>query len=109
MKLIVAIVQREDTGDLTNGLVQKGYRATRIDTAGGFLKSGNTTLLIGVEDHQVEEVLGIITDNCNRRTVQVNPTVSSVVPGQFYVPFSMEVEVGGATIFVLPVERFERI
>ncbi|MGI5835466.1 MAG: cyclic-di-AMP receptor [Chloroflexota bacterium] len=109
MKLIVAIVQREDTADLIDALVEKGYRATRIDTAGGFLKSGNTTLMIGVEDHQVEDVFGIITDHCKRRTVQVNPVVSSVMPGQFYVPFSMEVEVGGATLFVLPVERFERV
>lgn len=109
MKLIVAIVQREDAGDLIDALVQKDYRATRIDTAGGFLKSGNATILIGVEDSQVEEVLGLINASCNRRTVQVSPTASSVVPGQFYVPFSMEVEVGGATVFVLPVERFERL
>ncbi len=109
MKMVMAIVQREDAGELSDGLVHRGFRATRIDTAGGFLKSSNVTLLTGVEDSQVEEVLSLIRSHCNRRTVTVNPTASSVVPGQFYVPFTMEVEVGGATVFVLPVDHFERI
>ncbi len=109
MKLVVAIVQREDAGPLIDALTERGHRATRINTAGGFLKEGNATVLVGVEDIKVEEVLSVIEDSCNTRTQYINPLPPVMEPGEFYMPYPVEVQVGGATVFVLNVERMERL
>jgi len=109
MKLVVAIVQREDAGALIDALTEKGYRATRINTAGGFLKEGNATVLVGVDDAQVGEVLSVVESNCNTRTQYINPLPPVMEPGEFYMPYPVEVQVGGATVFVLNVERYERL
>ena len=108
MKLILAIVQRDDAGKLVDQLVEKGYRATRIDTAGGFLKARNASILMGVDDEQVDEVLAIIYDNCKTRTKYVTPIAPLLDIAEASVAYPVEVQVGGATIFVLNVERFER-
>ena len=109
MKLVVAIVQREDAGTLIDALTEKGYRATRINTAGGFLKEGNATVLVGVEDSAVDEVLSLVESSCNTRTQYINPLPPVMEPGEFYMPYPVEVQVGGATVFVLNVERYERL
>lgn len=109
MKMVVAIVQAEDAGGLLSHLTDKGYRATRIRTAGGFLREANATILIGVDEPDVEMVLEIIRENCNTRRQQINPAPAVMEPGEFFLPYPMEVEVGGATVFVMPVERFERL
>jgi uncharacterized protein YaaQ len=109
MKLITAIVQSEDAGDLLRALTQRNYRATRVKTAGGFLREANATILIGVEDDQVDDVLAIIRENCVTRRQYINPMPPVMEPGELYMPYPLEVEVGGATVFVLPVERFERL
>ncbi len=109
MKLVVAIVQREDAGTLIDALTEKGYRATRINTAGGFLKEGNATVLVGVEDSVVDEVLSLVEASCNTRTQYINPLPPVMEPGEFYMPYPVEVQVGGATVFVLNVERYERL
>ncbi len=109
MKLVVAIVQREDAGTLIDALTEKGHRATRINTAGGFLKEGNATVLVGVEDESVGDVLALIESNCHTRTQYVNPLPPVMEPGEFYMPYPVEVQVGGATVFVLNVERYERL
>jgi len=54
-------------------------------------------------------VLKLISDNCHSRRQFVNPMPPIMEPGEFYMPYPVEVEVGGATVFVLPVERFERL
>ena len=109
MKLVVAIVQREDAGTLIDALTEKGHRATRINTAGGFLKEGNATVLVGAEDDSVNDVLNLIESNCHTRTQYVNPLPPVMEPGEFYMPYPIEVQVGGATVFVLNVERYERL
>ena len=75
----------------------------------GFLRERNVTLLIGVPETYVAEVLRIVKQSCEARSRYVNPLVPIVEPAEFYVPQPVEVQVGGATIFVLPVERYERI
>jgi uncharacterized protein YaaQ len=105
----VAIVQREDAGVLIDALTEKGYRATRINTAGGFLKEGNATVLVGVEDPAVDEVLSLVEASCNTRTQYINPLPPVMEPGEFYMPYPVEVQVGGATVFVLNVERYARL
>jgi uncharacterized protein YaaQ len=109
MKLVVAIVHSEDAGALVDALLEREYRATRLHSSGGFLKQGNATVIVGVEDDQVEMVMGIVRENCNARTQIVNPMPPIMEPGEFFMPYPLEVEVGGATVFVLPVERFERL
>lgn len=109
MKLVAAIVQKEDAGNLIGVLTDHGHRATRINTAGGFLKQGNATVLVGVEDEAVEQVLKLIESSCHTRTQYVNPLPPVMEPGEFYMPYPVEVQVGGATVFVLNVERYERL
>jgi uncharacterized protein YaaQ len=109
VKLVVAIVHTEDAGHLVDGLLEREFRATRLHSSGGFLKQSNATVILGVEDDQVEAALAVIRDNCHSRTQLVNPMPPIMEPGEFFLPYPLEVEVGGATVFVLPVERFERI
>ena len=108
MKSIVAIVQSDDAGALSDALREQNFQSTLISSTGGFLREGNATLLIGVEDDQVDRVLEIIKENCNTRTQFVNPMPPVMEPGELYMPQPVEVQVGGATIFVYNVERFEK-
>lgn len=108
MKLIMSIVNTDDARDLVEALLREGYRATTISTTGGFLREGNSTVLSGVEDDQVAAVLDIIRENCHTRIQYVNPLPPAIEPGELYMPTPMEVEVGGATVFIFNVDRFER-
>lgn len=109
MKLIIAIVQDEDASRLINALMSDGYRVTKLATTGGFLRSGNTTLLIGVEDDKLQNALGIVEKICkSRKQIATSPSPISGTTG-VYVPYPIEVTVGGATIFVLDVEQFTKI
>ena len=109
MKLVVAIVHCEDAGVLVDALLEHEFRATKLQSSGGFLKQSNATVMLGVEDGEVDEVLGIVRENCHSRTQIVNPMPPIMEPGEFFMPYPLEVEVGGATVFVTPVERFERL
>jgi uncharacterized protein YaaQ len=109
VKLVTAVVHSEDAGNLVDALLEKEFRATRLQSSGGFLKQGNATILVGVEDDQVDAVLEIVSANCHSRRQFVNPMPPIMEPGEFYMPYPVEVEVGGATVFVVPVERFERL
>ncbi|MCL5026867.1 MAG: cyclic-di-AMP receptor [Chloroflexi bacterium] len=109
MKLIWAIVQKDDAKALIDALNKREYRVTRINTAGGFLKSCNATVMLGVEDYQVEEVMCIIADNCQTRIKQINPLPPIMEPGEFFVPYAVDVEVGGATVFALDLADFRRL
>ena len=109
MKLVVAIVHNEDAGALVDALLDKEFRATRLHSSGGFLKQSNATILLAVEEAEVDEVLSIVRENCTSRTQTVNPMPPIMEPGEFFMPYPLEVEVGGATVFVVPVERFEKL
>ena len=109
MKLVVAIVQDEDVDALTDELVKTGHRFTKVSTTGSFLRTGNTSLLIGVEDNQVDNVMGILERTCRRRTQIAVPYSPALEPGLLYLPENIEVEVGGAVVFVMNVNRFERL
>lgn len=109
MKLVIAVVQGKDVNQLLSSLTADGFRATQISSSGGFLRESNVTLLIGVEDHEVPAVQKLIQKNCHSRTHFVNPLMPIVEPGDSLMPAPVEVPVGGATVFVLGVERFERL
>jgi uncharacterized protein YaaQ len=108
MKLLVSIVNSDDARGLTDALMREGYRATTISTTGGFLRQGNATILVGIEDGKVDDVLEVIHDNCRTRTQYVNPLPPIMESGELYMPSPVEVQIGGAVVFVLNVDRTER-
>ncbi|HET9015689.1 MAG TPA: cyclic-di-AMP receptor [Thermomicrobiaceae bacterium] len=108
MKLIVAVVQDYDAQQLLGAITQAGFRATRIGSTGGFLRVGNTTVIMGVDDHHVGRALRIIEANGRERTETVQPEIVGDIH-EWYPPELVEVVVGGANVFVLNVERFERL
>lgn len=106
MKLIICIVQNEDSRLLQDELTKASIRTTKLSSTGGFLRSGNTTFLLGVEDDRVQKALKIIEDNCASRTQTIinPPTIDySLDPGFSY---PIDVDVSGATVFVLDVDQF---
>lgn len=109
MKLIIAVVQGEDAQKTVVALTDKGISSTRISSTGGFLQQGNVTLLIGVEDAQVEEALQVIRANCHERSRYLTPVPPLAEPGEFFMAYPVEVQVGGATVWVVPVDSFEKI
>jgi len=111
MKLVLAIVQDDDAMDLIEELTDKNFRVTKLATTGGFLKSGNTTLMMGVEEEAVKDVVKVIEDVCKRRKEMVSaPTPTTIGSGSgMYMPYPIEVEVGGATVFVLDVDQFYKV
>jgi uncharacterized protein YaaQ len=108
MKLIVAVVQDKDAPRFLGELVRKGFKATKLSSTGGFLREGNTTLLVGVEDDQVEGVLDLVHKNCCSREQLVTPLTAAGGAVDASIPYPVEVVVGGATVFVLGVERCVR-
>lgn len=110
LKLVIAVVQDKDATNLLQALVDEGYRATKLSSTGGFLREGNTTLFVGCEDYAVNEVLRIVKQVCRTREQTVTPlTPISGSTGESYVPYPVEVTVGGATVFVIDVEKFLRV
>ena len=109
MKLLIAVVHNEDARVLIDALLAHEFRATWLHSSGGFLKQSNATILVGVDEAKVDEVVTLVRDNCQARTQTVSPIPPIMEPGEFFLPYPLEVDVGGAVVFVLPVERFERI
>jgi uncharacterized protein YaaQ len=107
MKLVIAVVQDKDSNRLSTALIQEGFRATKLASTGGFLRAGNTTFMIGIEDERVEDVLRVIRNNCKIREQLVTPVSPMSGSTDSYMPFPVEVQVGGAAVWVLPVDRFE--
>mgnify|MGYP001094328977 CR=1 FL=1 len=103
MKLIVSIVHSDDANQLIAALRDGGFSSTKISTTGGFLREGNATILVGTQEDKVPTVLQIIKRNCHTRTQYVNPLPPIMEPGELYMPNPVEVQVGGAVIFVLDV------
>ena len=109
MKLIIAIVQDEDASRLVSNLMSEGFSVTKLATTGGFLRSGNTTLLLGIDDTKFDSAMKIIERVCkSRKQIATSPSPISGTTG-VYVPYPVEVMVGGATVFVLNVEQFVKI
>ncbi|MBP5633138.1 MAG: cyclic-di-AMP receptor [Clostridia bacterium] len=108
MKLIIAVVHDDDAAALTQALNRQGYGVTKMCSSGGFLRSGNTTLLCGVEEDKLEGALELIKSKSSGRKQFVDPAVLSPTAGvQGGAPsFPIEVSVGGATVFVIDVDKF---
>ncbi|MBA2176971.1 cyclic-di-AMP receptor [Halobacillus locisalis] len=106
MKMIVAVVQDKDSNRLTDALAENDIQTTKLSTTGGFLREGNTTFMIGCDDDQVDDVLGVIKENCSQREQMIAPISPMGGNADSYIPKPVKVEVGGATVFILPVESF---
>ena len=110
MKLIIAIVQDEDSSRLLSKLMQRGFGVTKLATTGGFLKAGNTTLLLGVDEDRIHEAIEIVESVCKSRKQMTSATTSigGMTNGE-YSTYPVEVTVGGATLFVLTVDQFMKV
>ncbi len=108
MKLVVAIINNDDANAVMSNLTKNGYQATKLSTSGGFLRAGNITLLIGVEDKKVDDVIDIIGEFSSQRK-EITPITNTYIGDSMLSSVPVEVTVGGATIFVLDVEQFYKI
>lgn len=109
MKAVVAVVQGQDTIRLGNALRQRNIPFTTIDSTGGFLRERNSTFMLGMSDEHLQSVLDVIAQNCHTRSEYVSSYPSAFDPAEFYMPRPIEVQVGGATVWVLDVEYFETL
>jgi uncharacterized protein YaaQ len=106
-KLIVVITSDDEAEALIKQLIERGYPATKVSSTGGFLRRGNATIFSGIEASDIENVLAIIRNECKARTEFI-PAQALPFPESIYPAEPVQVRVGGAIVFVLPVERFEK-
>lgn len=109
MKLVYAIVSDEDSPRLIAELNKAGYRVTKLSTTGGFLRSGNTTLMTVIDTDKLDDVLSLIRKYSSSRKAAINANMAPSGLGSSYIPYPVEVQIGGATIFVVNVEHFEQV
>lgn len=108
MKLVISIVQAYDTDKLLRAVVEKGLRATRISSVGGFLRMGNATILMAVRDEEVATAIELIRSTCQSRVeVKIEPALTEYM--DWYPAGVHDVTVGGAVVFVVPIARMVRI
>ena len=108
MKLILAIVQDYDCDRLLRAVTSAGFGATKIASTGGFLRTGNTTVMMGIEAERIDSCLRLIVQSCKSRVdVQLDPVASEYA--EWFASGLHEVTIGGAVIFQLNVSRFVRI
>ena len=109
MKLVYAIVHDEDARKVSDELSKEGFGVTKLSSSGGFLKAGNTTLFTAVEDDQVEKAISVIEEKSKSRTETMNSSSTPNAMGGMFMPYPVEVTVGGATVFVINIEEFRKI
>jgi uncharacterized protein YaaQ len=108
MKLILAVIQNEDEDALTEAMEVEGQSVTRIGSSGGFLRASNVTLMIAVEDVRVQRVMELMGKHCKQRTRHLHPWVPSMEARERFMG-AIPVQVGGAAVFILNLERMEKI
>jgi uncharacterized protein YaaQ len=108
-KLVLAIINDEDVFHVMDTLSESGFYVTKLASTGGFLRAGNTTLLAGLQQERIPEFIGIIEKKCKSRKQVTSVGSTHVNATESYVPYPVEVTVGGATIFILNIEEFKRV
>ncbi|MDD4715002.1 MAG: cyclic-di-AMP receptor [Oscillospiraceae bacterium] len=106
MKLILSIISHDDAKAVIQALTQNGFSVTKLATTGGFLMFGNVTILLGVDEDRVQSAIDIIKDRSHQRKQAI--PLNTELENHYYPHLPMEVVVGGTTIFVLNIEKFER-
>ena len=108
MKLVIGVINNDDANDLLAEITKASFQATKLSTSGGFLKMGNVTVLVGVEDEQVEEVVEIFKLCCSRRT-QMIPAAQNYMGDGFINSAPFQVTIGGATLFIIDVDKMIKL
>jgi uncharacterized protein YaaQ len=108
LKLVVVIASDADADRLMKSMVERGYPATKVSSTGGFLRRGSATILSGVESTEVEDVIAMVRETCHARAEYVPVQTLPFFGEGATLSEPVEVRVGGAIVFVLPVERFEK-
>lgn len=108
MKLVLAIIHDEDAARLTTALNKEGFQVTKLASTGGFLRVGNTTMLIGVEEARLDKALSIIQERAHSKKQMTVANQPYATTPEGYVPYPIEVTSGGATVFVLDVDQFKK-
>lgn len=112
MKMVWAILRKEDEETTTHALNDNGFLVTKLATTGAFLRKKNVTLLIGTEDEKVEKVIELLRSHAGKRS-KVIYAPPSVAPGLVYAGANSMVPInetiGGATVFVMDVDRYCKI
>ncbi|MHB9026058.1 MAG: cyclic-di-AMP receptor [Armatimonadota bacterium] len=109
MKLVIAIIHEKDRRHVQDNLLESGFQFTTVASTGGFLREGNVTLMIGVDEEQIDQVINVISECCQTREQYVNVMPPTMEPVGTVIPSPVKVLVGGAILFVLNIERFEKI
>lgn len=107
MKLIFAIVNNDDSHSVQNSITECGFQVTKLASTGGFLKAGNTTFMLAVDDARVDEIIEVIKKHSRKRK-QLMPSTPAYGGGT-YGNFPVEISIGGATIIVSDIDRFEKV
>lgn len=111
-KLILAVLQGEDYGDVVRQLNENGIFVTILHSTGGFLRKRSVTIMIGVEEAKLEQVLDLLKETAGQRTVTLYQNPGSMPPPHGLPPLfastPMEVCQGGVAVFVLDLERLEK-
>lgn len=108
MKLVICIVHNRDKGKITDELAKAGFKFTMIGSTGGFLREGNCTYMIGLQEDELPALQAVIQQNCSTREQLVNVGSFEPAPPGAFIPSPVKVPVGGAVLFVLDVEQFHR-
>ncbi len=108
MKMVMAVVRHQDSSALLDLLTKKGFAATLTHSRGGYTHEGNATIFCGIDDGCLEEVLSLIRATCRTRTQYITPLPPVMELGELHLPDPVEKNLGGATIFVMPIEHFEQ-
>lgn len=108
MKLVITIIHDRDKTRIADTLLRSNFKFTKLSSTGGFLRDGNVTFLIGVEEKRLEELINVIKESCKTREQYANFVPPDAGPIGVFMPSPVKVQVGGAVIFVVDVDRFER-
>ena len=108
-KLVIVVIQGQDIGAVRRALPPAGFGMTEVDSLGGFLRENNVTLLIGTEESRLGDLWRLLAENCLTRTEYISPFQPAYGPGDVFLPRPVEVQVGGATVWVVDAERFANL
>jgi len=109
MKLVLAIVSGDNSTKVSSALTKGGFFVTKLATTGGFLAAGNTTFIIGTEDEKVDALIEIIKNSSPTRKKMTSSSTSYGVGMGIFSDVPVEIETGGATVFVLDIEQFYKV
>lgn len=107
MKLLLAIISSDDLNSVNKALYKEHFQSTRLATTGGFLSKGNSTIIVGCEDKDVDKVIELISSESKKRVEVVPANAPFETTDLISTPIN--VTVGGATIFVLDVDKFVKV